>query len=81
MSKKKTTKVQYEYEYWTVDPEGRGYCSHISIEDAIEGHLADMKALVPLGPIVNVYITEKRTVTKVTTKVIYDAAKGGDVEE
>lgn len=58
-----------EYEYWTYDAQGRGYCSHISFEDALRGHFQDMKAKEPLGPIVDAKKIKKtimRTVESMT---------------
>lgn len=46
--------VHTEYEYWTFDKDGRGYCSVFSWEDCIKGHFNDMQVKTnPLGPIVS----------------------------
>lgn len=58
-----------ETEYWTVDPDGNGYCSVYSLEDALRGHFQDMQAKEPLGPIVDIKIV---TVTKtISTDVVH----------
>ena len=61
--------VSVEYEYWTRDKDGRGYCSAYSLEDALEGHFQDMKAAKPLGPIVGIKVVKRITTTKVKEEV------------
>jgi len=62
-----------EYEYWTKDTSGRGFCSVTSIEDALVGHFHDMNVRVdPLGPIVEVYVLKKSTVVKETVVSLND---------
>lgn len=66
-----STSSSTEYEYWTEDADGRGYCSAYSLEDALRGHFHDMKvATNPLGPIVNIKVIKKVTQTTITTESI-----------
>lgn len=55
-------------EWWTYDARGLGYCSTVSLEDAIRGHFLDMQAVEPLGPIVNVKVKRTKTVTTTTVE-------------
>lgn len=68
MSVNQETKI--EYEYWTYDAEGRGYCSHISFEDALRGHFQDMKAKEPLGPIVDAKKIKKTIMTSIESMTL-----------
>lgn len=62
-----------EYEYWTKDASGHGFCSTVSIEDALVGHFHDMNVNIdPLGPIVEVYVLKKSTVVKETVVSLND---------
>ena len=56
-----------EYEYWTKDEKGHGFCSTTSLTNAIAGHFNDMTKKDPLGPIVDVYVI-KRVVKETVTK-------------
>lgn len=58
--------VHTEYEYWTFDKDGRGYCSVFSWEDCLKGHFNDMQVKNnPLGPIVSAKRIKVTTTTRV----------------
>lgn len=47
-------------EYWTMDSDGKGYCSTVSLEDAVIQHIREMNfCFNPHGPIVDIKIIRR----------------------